>query len=63
MENLELSKTQTQNLQFLKVFLAGLALLLAVQLSSSFVGSQQTPDYEKSTCTLQKEAGSKVRKG
>jgi hypothetical protein len=62
MENIELSKTQTQNLNFLKVFLAGLALLLAVQLSSSFVGGQQTTDYEKSTCTIQKDAG-KFRKG
>ncbi|MCU0444628.1 MAG: hypothetical protein MUE85_06880 [Microscillaceae bacterium] len=61
MENIRLSKTQTQNLNFLKVFLAGLALLLAVQLSSSFMGGQQTRDYEKSTCTIEKAAG-KVRK-
>jgi hypothetical protein len=52
MEDLKLNSTQTQNLTFVKVFMAGLAILLSLQISLSF--QTKSTDIQEETCQLKK---------
>lgn len=62
MEKLKLSATQSKNLNFLKVFLIGLLLLIFVQMSSVIFSNTETntSKEEKVAVTDQKVESQKI---